>query len=253
MPAAEPLVWIVRAKPRPAARLRLFCFPYAGVGASAYRPWATALDPAIELCAVQPPGREERIGTPPFSRLDPLLDALAPAVQPLLDRPFVFFGHSLGALVGFELARRLRRLGAPEPRHLFVSGRRAPQLPIREEVLHTLPDAALKEELRRFNGTPDAALQHEELMALVLPVLRADLAIHETYVHRVEPPLGMPISAFGGEGDPEVPEANLAAWKEQTTKAFRLRLLPGDHFYLQAGRAPLLAAITEDLAPLLGR
>jgi surfactin synthase thioesterase subunit len=253
MPVAEPLAWIVRPKPRPAARLRLFCFPYAGVGASAYRAWAGDFDATVEVCPVQLPGREDRLGVPAFTRIEPLVDAVAAAIRPYLDRPYALFGHSLGALVAFELTRLLRRVGAPQPLHLFVSGRRAPQLPIRDEVLHTKPDAELKEELRRFNGTPEAALQHEELMALVLPLLRADFAVHETYTYRPEPPLAMPISAFGGQGDPEVPEENLTAWKEQTTKGFKLRMFPGDHFYLQASRGPLLTAVAEDLRPLLGR
>jgi medium-chain acyl-[acyl-carrier-protein] hydrolase len=240
--------WILRLRPESAAPLRLFCFPFAGVGPSVYRAWPAELGPGVDVCGVAPPGREGRFVEPAFTRLEPLIDALYPAILPFLDRPFAFFGHSLGSLVSFELTRRLRREKQPLPAHLFVSGRRAPQLPIREERYHLLGDEELTATLRTYNGTPGAALEHAELMELMLPILRADFAVHETYEHVVEAPLEVPISAFGGVGDPTVPAERLEAWTAQTTKAFQLRLLPGDHFYLNAGRSDVIRAMASDLA-----
>jgi len=227
--------------------MRLFCFPHAGVGASVYRPWPADFGPTVEVFGIQPPGREGRFTEPPFTRLGPLLDALFPAILPFLDRPFAFFGHSLGTLVSFELCRRLREAGHPLPLHLFVSGRRAAQWPLREECFHTLPDAALIEELRRYNGTPPEALAHAELMELMLPVLRADFAVHETYAYVDAPPLDLPISAFGGVSDETVPEERLAAWRHQTTRTFRCRMLPGDHFFVNGSRQAITRAIAADL------
>ncbi len=239
--------WLRRKPGRTGARVRLFCFPYAGVGASVYRPWSEEIGPAFELFGVQPPGREVRFAEPPFSRLTALLDALLPAIRPFLDRPFAFFGHSLGTLVSFELCRRLRAEGGPLPARLFVSGRRAAQVKRREERLHELPDSALIEELRRYNGTPPEVLANKELMELVLPVVRADFAVHETYVYVDEAKLDLPISAFGGLADSDVSEADIDAWRHQTTRAFRLRMFPGDHFFLNEERRAIAQAIAEDL------
>lgn len=239
--------WIHAYSTRNVAPLRLFCFPFAGVGPAVYRTWPAALGAGIDTFGIAPPGRERRFSEAPFTRLGPLIDALYPAILPYLDRPFAFFGHSLGALVSFELTRRLRREEQALPVHLFVSGRRAAHLPIREERYHLLGDEDLKTTLRNYNGTPGAALEHAELMELMLPVLRADFAVHETYEHVNEAPLEVPISAFGGVSDPTVPAERLEAWGEQTTKAFRVRLLPGDHFYLNAARAEVIRAIVGDL------
>jgi medium-chain acyl-[acyl-carrier-protein] hydrolase len=245
--------WIVRSKPNPSASLRLFCFPYAGAGALVYRTWAAEFDPSVEVLGIQPPGREGRFTEPLLTRIEPLLDGLFPAILPLLDRPFAFFGHSLGSLVSFELCRRLRAAGRPLPEHLFVSGRRAVHQAPREEPLHTLPDAGLIEEVRRYNGTPAEVLADKELLGIMLPILRADFAVHETYAYADEPPLDVPITAFGGIDDPTVPEDGLDAWRHQTRKGFRRLMFPGDHFYLNKARAALTRAIAEDLRGASGR
>lgn len=239
--------WILPFNPTPGASLQLFCFPYTGVGASVYRTWAAELGPAIEVIGVQPPGREARFAEPLFTRLDPLLDALLPAIQPLLSPPFAFFGHSLGSFVSFELCRRLRAAGGPLPVHLFVSGQRAAQSTLRKERYHLLPDAELIEQLRRYNGTPAPVLADKELMDLLLPILRADFAIHELYSYAEGPPLDLPITAFGGIGDESIPEAELDAWRKQTARAFRLQMFPGDHFYLNEARGALTRSIAADL------
>jgi medium-chain acyl-[acyl-carrier-protein] hydrolase len=239
--------WIALPKPNPRAHLRLFCFSYAGGGASVFYPWSQALPPSVELCPVQLPGRENRLNEPPYRGLRPLLHALAPSLQPYLDVPFAFFGHSLGALVGFELARRFRRQHLPTPVHLFVSGREAPQIRDLDPPIHALPEAAFIEKLRRYDGTPVALLENPDIMAVFLPTLRADFALSETYVYDDEAPLACPISAFGGLQDAEVSQADLTAWRHQTGGRFALRLFLGGHFFLREQQPALLQAVFQDL------
>lgn len=253
MSPSTPRSWVVRPRPTPGAALRLFCFPHAGVGASTYRAWATELGASIEVCAVQPPGRESRMMETPFRDAGALVAALVPALLPFLDRPFVFFGHSLGSLIAFESCRALRRQGGPLPARLLVSGRRAPHLRVRDKALHAMPQEELIAELRSYNGTPDDLLANTELMDLMLPVIRADFAIHETYAHLAEAPLPMPIAAFGGIDDPNVAREHLAAWEEHTTSTFSRCMFPGDHFYHLRDRAPLIAQVGAAVAPLLAR
>lgn len=242
--------WIVCPKPSPQARLRLLCFPHAGGAASVFYPWADELPGDIEVCAIQLPGRESRLREPPFTRLSPLVRALVQAIQPCLSLPIAIFGHSLGALVGFELARQLRRQKMPGPVCLFVSGHRAPHLPSRTPPVHQLPQEEFIAEMRRLKGTPEEVLQHTELLRLLLPLLRADFAVNETYGYTPEAPLACPIYAFGGLEDDEANYDELVAWREHTCNSFELRMFPGDHFFLYSARAPLLQAIAEDLARL---
>lgn len=240
--------WLTCPKPNPQAHLRLFCFPYAGAGASAFRSWVDKLSLLnVEVCAVQLPGRETRLRESPFTRISPLVEALARVLLPYLDLPFAFFGHSMGALVSFELARQLRRQQSPSPLHLFVSSRRAPQLPNPYSSIHHLPDAAFIKELYRYNGTPQAVLEDPELRLLFLPLLRADLAVNETHVYTPEAPLNCSISAFGGLEDREASRNELDAWRVQTSKTFTLRMFPGDHFFLKKERDALLQVISQDL------
>lgn len=245
--------WLIYPKPNPKAYLRLFCFPYAGGGASIFRAWSIQLPPDIEVCSVQLPGRESRLKEPLFTNLSPLIDTLTPALLPHLDRPFAFFGHSVGALICFEVARQLRRLQHKNPLHLFISGRRAPQLPALEPPSHQLADAEFLEELRRYNGTPGNVLQNVELMNLFLPILRADLAINETYIYEHEAPLDCSISVFGGLEDGKVSRDSLAAWSKQTDGTFNLRMFPGDHFFLKSQQEALLQAICQDLVPFIAQ
>ncbi|MEM7481854.1 MAG: thioesterase domain-containing protein [Acidobacteriota bacterium] len=226
--------WITYRRSRPSARLRLFCFPFAGGGASTYRRWPDDFPPEVDLCPVQLPGRENRIQEIPFDALDPLVESFAESHRDWFrDLPFAFFGHSMGSLIAFELARWLRREGLPAPRHLFMSAHRAPHQPLREPPIYALPDAEFRNRLRRLNGTPEAVLQHPELMELLEPLLRADFAVNERYECRSEPPLDIPLTAYGGVEDPDVEAADLKAWGQHTTGPFQTRLFPGDHFFLQ--------------------
>jgi len=242
--------WFYIPKPRPEAGLRLFCFPYAGGGITPFLPWASSLPPWLEVVAVQPPGRGLRMRERPYTRLEPLLADLHTAIAPLLDRPFAFFGYSLGALVAFELARLRRARGESLPRALFASARSAPQLPLAYPPTHGLPLEPFIAELRRFNGTPEEVLQNRELLELVLPTLRADLEVNETYAYAPAPPLEIPIFAYGGLDDPRCSPERLEAWGEQTRAGFSARFVQGGHFFIQTHGEQLLQWLVEDLEQL---
>ena len=242
--------WIGRPAPRPSPRIRLFCLPYAGGGTAVYRPWADDLPEDIELCLVQLPGRETRMREAPYTSLHELVGGLELALKPLLDRPYAIFGHSMGALIALAITRQLRSKGHPEPEHLFIAGRRAPHVPDPDPPLHQLPDAAFVATLvRRYNGIPKVLLQNVDLLRLFLPTLRTDMTMIETYSITEEPTLEAPIAAFGGWEDNRATQVQLAAWREFTTGAFTLRMLPGGHFFIQSARAELVASIIDLLSP----
>jgi len=239
--------WIRRFHPRPQARLRLFCFPYAGRGASVFRDWGRWMPEWIEVVAVQLPGREDRFQEPARRRLPPLVEALAEVFAPFDDVPFAYLGHSMGGLLAFELARKLRDNDRALPVHLVVSGRRAPQIPDPERPIPDLPDEEFARELqRRYQGLPPMIANDPELRAFFLPMVRADLELVDTYDYRPAPPLGCPISVFGGTGD-AIAEEELAAWQEHTTAACRVAMLPGDHFFINTQGESLAEMVAEVL------
>jgi medium-chain acyl-[acyl-carrier-protein] hydrolase len=239
--------WVAIPRPRPQARLRLFCFPYAGGQASGFFSWAARVPPTVEVCAVQLPGRANRFAEPAFVRLPALVSAVEDALMPLLDKPFAFFGHSMGALLAFEFARRLRKAHGLEPVHLFVSGARGPKLPSREPAVHALPDPEFLDALRHFEGTPDEVLQSAELMALVAPAVRADFAVCETYTYRSGVPLTCAITVFGGRRDRIVTRADLDAWASETTSPCTTHVLAGGHYFLREEEDRLLALVSAVL------
>lgn len=243
--------WVSCPRPNPAAKLRLFCFPYSGAAANVYYPWVDVLPPSWEVCPVQLPGRGTRLTEPLADRLQPQVEALAAGLAPYFDKPFAFFGHSMGALLSFELARCLSRALDRLPVHLFVSGHPAPQLPDRNLPLHALPHDEFLVKLRELNGTPEEVLKHDELLQLLVPILRADFAVCETYVYPAEPPLPIPISAYSGLGDDYVNREELEAWRQQTTASFSLRMFPGDHFYINTARPYLLQVLARELEQTL--
>lgn len=243
----SPTRWIAA---RPAAAhtaLRLICFPHAGSGAATYREWPRFLPAAVEVCPVLLPGRESRFGEPLPTRLGALIPPLALAIRDLADRPYAFFGHSMGALLAFELCHRLRHDGSDPPVWLVVSGHRAPRCPARHRPVHRLPDADLLAELREFGGTHDELLASEEFMRLVLPVFRADSELCETWEPAVREPLECVISAWGGDRDPRVNPGELDAWRHETRGGFSRRIYGGGHFYLHDDRAPVLADLAAGL------
>jgi medium-chain acyl-[acyl-carrier-protein] hydrolase len=236
--------------PRTTAAARLMCFPHAGGAASAYLPWARALaDRPIEIAAAQLPGRGDAAGDPPCADLHRIVDGLADAIEPLSDRPFAFFGHSLGGLLAFELARCLRDRGDAGPAHLFVSGAFAPQIPGETAPLRFIDgDTAFLEAVAaKYGGVPKIVLEQADLRRALVPALRADLALTETYTYRPAPRLTCPITAYAGASDPIVSAERLAAWRDQTTGEFTFRLFPGHHFYLNRQREALIADITRRL------
>lgn len=245
-PAPSASAWLPFETHATRPSLRLYCFPYAGAGASVYRDWVRERQsPAV--CPVQLPGRETRLGEPRHRSWPALVDAVADGLMPHLHGSFALFGHSMGALLAYELARRLAEAGRPSPAHLFVSGRRAPQCE---------PGRTLAPHLRRAEARTEAALLEHgagpsevgSLSAMLLPILRDDFAACESHRDVPATPLSCPISAFGGLEDADVPVAGLEAWRQCTTGRFRLRVLPGDHFFLHTSRALLLHFISDDLA-----
>ena len=228
------------------AAARLFCFPYAGGGAMVYRSWLCALPEVFEVIPVRLPGRETRLNEPPFKRIEPLVEALGEAILPYLDKPFAFFGHSMGAKLAFELARHLSRQGI-EALHLFVSGARGPQVPRTEPPTYDLPEPEFIERLRDLNGTPQEVLEHPELMRLMISLLRADFELVQTYTYRPRPLLRCPVTALGGLSDRDVLREHLSAWGRETTSSFALRMFPGDHFFINTARALVLQSVFQEL------
>ncbi|HYH05771.1 MAG TPA: alpha/beta fold hydrolase [Thermoanaerobaculia bacterium] len=239
--------WFPLAPRTAKAPVRLFCFPFAGGGASVFRGWERDLPPGVDVFAAQYPGHETRLAEAPFRELAPLLESLDGAIAPLLDRPFAFFGHSMGAVVAFELARKLRRENRAQPKHLFVSARRAPHLRPWRPSVHDKPDEELVAELRRIAATDPAVFEHPELMQLLLPIVRADFRLVETHQHVEEAPLAIPITAFAGKSDAVVRVDELAAWREHTSGAFALHEIEGDHLFVRHERAALLSAMGREL------
>jgi medium-chain acyl-[acyl-carrier-protein] hydrolase len=223
--------WIDYARPNDGAAMRLFCLPHAGGGAGGYREWVAGLAPEIEVLPVQLPGRETRFFERPFTTMASLQEGLLEGLRPYLDKPFAFFGHSLGALIAFELIRNLRQEGLA-PIHLFVSGYGAPHLPGKLPPMHHLADSQFVASLKDLNTMPLAILENEELLTLLLPLLRADFAIYEQYQFQTGEPLACPITILGGKADTLVSPEMLSPWREHTTLPGKIHLFDGDHFYL---------------------
>ncbi|CAL9648425.1 Thioesterase PikA5 [Streptomyces sp. enrichment culture] len=235
--------WLRCRTPRHNPSARLVCLPHAGGTAGPYAAWGTGLPDDVELSAVQYPGREDRLSEPPAGDLQDLVTGVCAALLPLTDRPLVLFGHSFGAVVAHETARRLTAWGAA-PDHLVVSGRRAPALPARGD-LHTRPDDDLVAELARLGGTRGELLADPAVRAAYLPAVRADFRLAETYHRPASPPLDCPVTALLGEADTEVDEAQARAWSAHTTGAFALRAFPGGHFYFTPRREPVLRLLAD--------
>jgi medium-chain acyl-[acyl-carrier-protein] hydrolase len=233
---------------RPGARMRLFCFPYAGGNATLFRGWQRLFPEWIEICPLQYPGRGNRLREPPFTSVGPLAQDITQAVMPLLDLPFAFFGHSMGAILAFEVTRELRKRSKRLPFHLFLSAVRAPQFRSTDPHAYDLPEPEFIEELRRLNGTPSEVLENTELMALMLPMLRADFAVSQTYAYVAGGgPLSGPVSVYSGVDDPSFSSEELEGWREHTTGAFSLHMFAGDHFYLHPSETLLTTKIFNEM------
>jgi medium-chain acyl-[acyl-carrier-protein] hydrolase len=249
-PATRIGKWASCLRPQRKARLRLFCLPYAGGGASIYRDWVSEFPEQIEVWTVHLPGRESRLADPAISDLEQLAAAASIGLQPFLSRPYAFFGHSMGALIAFELTRRLRQQGRSPPACLAVSAAPGPHVAKVDNPIHALPLPAFLQELKNLNGTPTEVFANSELLELMLPMLRADFCAVENYRYQPDDVLGCPILTFGGASDAQVSRDELEAWREQTTGSFSLKVFPGDHFYFRANRTDLLTHLARDLASL---
>ena len=242
--------WVQITKPNPNAAIRLFCFPYAGGAAPIYRGWPELLPSFIEICAVQPPGRERRLHETPFTNLLAMVEATGVALLPYMNRPFAFFGHSMGAWISFELTRYLRRRNLPKPIHIFASGCPAPHIKNRSAITHNLPQEEFIKELRQLKGTPKEAFDHPGLMELMLPLLRADFSVTGTYEFSDDEPLDVPVTVFGGTEDDHITQPDLEAWRTHTTGAFALQMFPGDHFFIHSAQSELLKALSHEVDQL---
>ncbi|MFF2650714.1 thioesterase II family protein [Streptomyces sp. NPDC058045] len=246
--------WIRAWTTAPTARLTLICLPHAGGSAGFYRPWAALMPPEVRLLGIQYPGREDRFDDPASTGMGDLVTSVADAVQPLLDRPYALFGHSMGSAVAWELAHELHRRQLPGPRRLFVSGRAAPGTALTGH-LHRQDDDTLCAELDRLGGTSGEILADPGLRPLVLTAVRHDYRIIETHRPRRRPPLSCPLHVLTGGDDPELGadrcREQAAGWAALTTARTEVRVFPGDHFYLTPRRGEVVAAVLRRMDPSL--
>lgn len=238
--------WFAHVQSSSNASLRLFCFPYAGGSAAIFRRWQRSLPMGVEIYPVELPGHGQRFRITPHTRISELIPPAAEALLPYLDRPFAFFGHSMGALIGFELACYIRTTHDLEPVQLLVAGRSAPQVVHESKPLWNRSGADLIVELKRLKGTPEKLLEDPEAMAFWLPLLRADFELVEAHTWS-RSTLSCPIVAYGGLQDKDVSRESIAAWRDKTVGAFCLRMLPGDHFFIANAQASFLEILALDL------
>ncbi len=245
--------WFESFSPNPAAKARLFCFSYAGGNPTTFRDWHRFLPSSLEILAIQLPGHGTRVWEKPFSELKPLIEELNHFITEYSEKPFLFFGHSLGALLAFELARQLGRSPVRQPSLLILSACSAPEWMSERSKKnrlhpgHLLSDELLIQKLKELGGTPKEVLENSELMKLFLPAIRADLCLSENYIYEAGIPLSCPMIVCGGEKDDEVDIASLDDWSLQTSSSFKKEIFPGNHFYLYESKIELLKKISEEI------
>ncbi|MFF7638439.1 thioesterase II family protein [Kitasatospora sp. NPDC008050] len=245
-PDGEAGLWCRRFHPAPLAPSRLVCFPHAGGSASFFFPVSAQLSPGADVIALQYPGRQDRRAEPCIDDIRQLADALHPVLRPLADRPLTFFGHSMGALLAFEVARRLERDGEG-PVHLFASGRRAPSRYREDEDVHKRDDEGILAEMRSMSGTDPQVLADEEILRMVLPALRSDYKAVETYRSEPDSVLRCPITALTGDNDPKTSMDEARAWQQHTSAAFDLQVFQGGHFYLSSRPGEVMKVLAAHL------
>ncbi len=244
--------WLLTRKARPDAKYRLICIPNAGAGMMVFWNWADAL-PFAEVSLAHLPGRDDRRDEPIAASIHDVADQLATALTTLRPLPIVLFGHSMGALIAFEVARRLKSLPAPPVAGLVVSGRRGPRTPRRFPPLAHLPEDAFVDEVqRRYGALPDVILQDDDLRSMFLPTLRADMHMVDAYEPGGSGTLSCPIFAYGGTDDAQTSETELTAWRGETSGTYARRWFDGGHFFLDSARAAVLTALRQDLDSLFG-
>lgn len=240
-------LWIRRFHPRPAAETKLICLPHAGGGAPAYFPTSAAMTPEVEVLAVQYPGRQERRHEPLIDSVNSLADELFRVLGPDTEQPYALFGHSMGAMVAYELALRLEEAGQP-PLRLFASGRRAPSR-YRHDERQAVDDESLISELRELSGTDQRLFQRDDLLRAALPVIRNDYQAADSYVHRDDATLNCPITVLIGDKDPHVTEDEARSWRDHTKGASEVLVYAGGHFYLTEYQDQVVSVIAQRLAP----
>jgi len=244
--------WFICPQPVPTAAKRLFCFPHAGVGTSTFRNWIGALGPDVEVVLAQLPGREGRFGQPLYNCISDLVPPLVQHMARYLDRPFALYGHSMGGTIAFEAARLIRETWRVQPERLFVGATPAPQLPWAHSPLRDLPEEQFLREIQiRYGGIPAQILGDAELREAFMPILRADIAMVETYAYNDAPPLDCGITVFGGLQDAMVSRTSLEAWRRQTASQFSLHMVAGNHLFLRSASMPMLQLIAGDLNAVL--
>ncbi|WP_433462457.1 thioesterase II family protein [Spirillospora sp. CA-128828] len=237
--------WFRCPETRPWASMRLFCLPHAGGSAVFYRPWAKEISPAVEVHAAQYPGRADRMGDALVTDAHQLARLVAGAMAPLMDRPAALFGHSMGAVLAYEVARLLQERGSA-PVHVFASGARPPH-DRGEDRVSGKDDDGVVAEMIKLGGTDAEALRDPELRELVLPYVRNDFALIEDYAHRAGTRLAVPVTAIVGDDDPHVTEDQARGWGQVTDGRFALKVLPGGHFYLTEQQPAVIAEILRTL------
>lgn len=238
--------WLVHT-PRAGRKMRLYCFAYAGGSAHVYAGWQAQLPPQIEVVAIQLPGRAARMAEAPPASLEQIVQQLAPVLAAQDAPRFALFGHSLGALVAFELARHMAARGMTQPERMFVSACNPPQQRGEPRMLHKLPDEAFLAALAQYDGTPPEVLQHRELMELMMPTLRADFRLAEAYAYSAGPPLAMPVTVLCGRQDRYVDIESAALWQRETLGSCVTNMFEGGHFFLNSDREALLASLARQL------
>ena len=245
--------WLTTADTTVPPRARLFCIPFAGGSPVVFRSWQEHFPADIQVCALNFPGRGNRMTEPSLRRMDTLVAQAADAMAPLLDVPFAILGHSLGALIGYELAVHLREKGHGDPFLLVASAARGPQLPDPYPPLHHLPRDQFIEGMQdRYGGIPREILNEPDLLALLIPPLQADLELFETYRYTPRPPFSCPVAVFGGNEDHRLDDLQYRAWQEVTTGPLTVTMVPGGHFFIQeqgSRVAAAVAAVCRDTLP----
>jgi medium-chain acyl-[acyl-carrier-protein] hydrolase len=237
--------WFVCPRTIPEAGTRFFLFPYAGSGPAAFNRWASELPDSVEVWIAHYPGRGSRHQEAPLTQIRILAEQLFQAIQPLVDRPFAFFGHSLGGLIAFELAREFQQQNSTPPELLFVSGCGAPHLGNPNPAIHAFSDSEFEESLRQLNGTPAELLDHPDVMQVLLPILRADFEAMERYQYDPGASrLPVPIVALAGLNDPRVTREQTDGWELHTDAGFRAYYFPGDHFFLHSCQGAVITCIS---------
>ncbi|WP_299486278.1 alpha/beta fold hydrolase [Acaryochloris sp. IP29b_bin.137] len=239
--------WIPRWANYTDQPFRVFCFPYAGGKSYIYRNWSHLFPANIGISPVELPGRGHRFTELPYTHLTDLLKELGPALISELTGPFAFFGHSMGALIAFELTHWLRKNNYPRPRHLLLSGIQAPHTERKLPNIHNRSDEAFLENLRRYKGTPSEVLANKELMMLLLRSLRADFQIVESYSYHEQPPLDCPMSIFMGQDDETVDDEDVLSWEIHTTERCTFHRLPGEHFFIHTEEEELVKLCVKAL------